>query len=179
MPGKIFGIGLARTGTKSLSVALGILKLRSIHWPRSMKAIDEHEASCDSTVACRFRELDQLYPGSKFVLTIRDMESWLASVTRHFRRFTVPRPVPRNPAERFAEDADRVLYSRAAFSEPVDEAKFRNAYRRHTEDVFAYFEKRPDDLLTYNLVGGAGWEPLCNFLLRAVPPTPFPHLNQG
>ena len=48
-----------------------------------------------------------------------------------------------------------------------------SVYERNTADVQAAFP--PERLLTYHI--GDGWEPLCRFLDRAVPDTPFPHSN--
>jgi Sulfotransferase domain len=177
--GRIFGIGLARTGTKSLAVALTRLGYRTVHWPLSMAAIDAHAAATDSTVACRFKELDRLYPGSRFILTIRDLESWIPSVVSHFTRYTLRYRPPRTPQGRFAEDADRILYDRATFSEPISVEKFRRAYLRHMEDVSSYFQGRESDLMQFGLISGQGWAPLCDFLGKPVPESPFPHTNKG
>src|SRR3990172_12957643 len=101
---KIFGIGLCRTGTLSTHKALQVLGYKSLHKPSSMEAIDQYEATNDMTVACRYRELDRMYLGSKFVLTYRDFESWAFST---FCRMGV-RPKPKeNP---FYTEARAYLY---------------------------------------------------------------------
>lgn len=144
-----------------------------------MAAIQYHAAATDSTVACRYQELDRLYPGSKFILTVRGIDSWLTSVTNHFARHTLPMKSPETPDERFAEDADRILYGRASFSEPIMPEKFRHAFLHHVEAVLKYFEGRDSDLLQMDITSGQGWAPLCRFLAKPVPRQPFPHLNRG
>lgn len=84
--GKIFGIGLSRTGTTSLTAALKILRVQAIHWPQSMGDIARHEASTDITVSLMFEELDRKYPGSKFIYTIRERDPWLASCEKHIKK---------------------------------------------------------------------------------------------
>jgi hypothetical protein len=144
-----------------------------------MAAIDAHSAATDSTVACRFKELDRMYPGSRFILTVRDLESWITSVVNHFARYTLKFRPPQTPEGRFAEDADRILYGRATFSEPISPEKFRYAYLRHMEDVSSYFQGRESDLLQFGLISEQSWAPLCNFLGKPVPNSPFPHSNKG
>ena len=83
---KIFGIGLSRTGTLSLTEALKELGYRTVHYPpipKFFKYIDENDAFTDITVSCNYKILDKKYLGSKFILTIRDKESWLKSCENH------------------------------------------------------------------------------------------------
>ena len=47
---KVFGIGLSRTGTTSLSEALGILGFSAVHYPATMRDIETHDAAADLPV---------------------------------------------------------------------------------------------------------------------------------
>jgi Sulfotransferase domain len=79
---KVFGVGLSRTGTTSLHYALGFLGYRSIHFPpphQLRELLNFYDAAVDTPVACVFKELAEAYPDARFVLTVRDMDSWLAS----------------------------------------------------------------------------------------------------
>ena len=104
------------------------------------------------------KELDEQYAGSKFILTIRDLKSWLKSRERHVKRNQ------RNPEYKYN------------FIK-VDKA----AWRMERENVLAklneYFKDRPDDFLIINICGGDGWEKLCGFLKVPVPDQPFPQEN--
>ncbi|MFC1452265.1 sulfotransferase [Verrucomicrobiota bacterium] len=86
----MFGIGLGRTGTKSLTEALEQLGFRTKHCPRfflddearpciDWADFDSHDALTDEGVALVYQEADRRYPGSKFILTMRDPEDWLRS----------------------------------------------------------------------------------------------------
>ena len=66
---KTFGIGLSRTGTTSLTLALEALGLSVAHFPTTMKQIEEHDAATDTPVAASFQSLDSRFPGSKFIYT--------------------------------------------------------------------------------------------------------------
>ncbi len=172
--GKIFGIGLYKTGTSSLHRALTILGFRSFHnvifyskkvsenpgvlFPESV--LDEFDAFGNHPFSAHFKEVDQEYPNSKFILTLRDLDSWLKSVQQHVNRNRF------NP------------FYRGKFNQ-YDETKEIKRWHQHTEDVVNYFKDRSQDLLIMNIVEGDGWAPLCAFLDLSVPSIPFPHWNRG
>jgi hypothetical protein len=174
----VFGLGLSKTGTHSLNKALTILGIPSIHYPdpadmlagRFDKALEGYKAATDITVAAFYRELDAAYPGSRFVLTLRDMPEWLESVGDHRKRRDGR---PEEPGDPKAE-VRRRLYGAATF----EERTYAAAYERHAAEVRAYFAERPGTLLEMNICAGDGWEALCPFLGLKVPPEPFPDLNK-
>lgn len=162
---KVFGIGLSRTGTSSLTRALGMLGLRARHYFFDLDSIDELDAATDTPIARAYKLLDRRYPGSRFVLTVRDEAEWLRSCAEFFAE----RPEPDSEEEALALD----LYGCVGF----DADLFRTAYARHQDDVMAYFSDRPDDLLIIDICAGEGFEQLCPFLGLPVPSKPFPHYN--
>jgi hypothetical protein len=175
---RIFGVGLSKTGTHSLNSGLERLGFPSIHYPdpglmlagRYEKALAGYAAATDISVAAFYRELDEYYPGSKFILTLRDMPGWLESVGDHRRR--------RDGAAEDAGDPKaavrRIVYGSSTFTPEG----FSAAYHRHLALVQAHFRDRPGDLLVMDICGGEGWERLCPFLGVRVPETAFPDLNK-
>jgi hypothetical protein len=187
--GKIFGVGFGRTGTTSLAAALQLLgldTLRSVDYsvllseflpeekvfcgPRLFKILDGHQAVTNGT-GLPYKDLDRRYPGSKFILTVREKNSWLAS-QRAYRAFQAERQVS---AETRAEQRliDREIYG----AEKFDAGKWIAAYDNQVKDVLDYFRDRPNDFLVMDISGGDGWEKLCLFLSCSVPGEPFPHTN--
>ena len=165
---KIFGIGFSRTGTTSLTKALRLLGFDTVHFPKDIDEILAHEAATDMPVAGLYRELDRAFPHSKFILTVRDRESWLRSCERHWRRH----------ADYFASEPTLLdLYERLLGSATFDATSFAEAAERHEHEVRAHFADRPGQLLVMNPVAGDGWEVLCPFLGRRVPRLPFPSTN--
>ena len=167
---KIFGIGLSRTGTTSLTTALEILGFSAIHLPTTMEQIDACDAATDTPVAATFRLLDTKYPGSRFIYTTRDREPWLKSCewlwvrnSDYFKQSV------------FLRKVHIWLYGSGQF----DRSGFMAAYDRHQNDVLGYFAERPDDLLVLDICGGAGWDKLCFFLNLPVPKVPFPWTNKS
>jgi Sulfotransferase domain len=161
---KIFGIGLSRTGTTSLNKALEILGYKSFHFPPLVRILDimeEYDAATDTPVAVCYPMLDKLFPGSKFILTVRDPNSWRRSVTSSLSIWPPP-------------DWSRFLFE-ALLGTPDGNVDLVDAYIEHVETAVRYFAKRPEDFLVVGIA--RGWEPLCAFLGKAVPDVPFPHEN--
>jgi hypothetical protein len=114
-----------------------------------------------------YQYLDEKYPGSKFILTIRDSQSWLRSQERRWGKDGEAYPL------------HAWIYGHASTYGHEDEyiAKFE----QHIQDVVAYFQDRPKDLLILDLTKEAevAWLRICRFLdIDTVPSTPFPHQNK-
>jgi len=159
---KIFGLGLSKTGTRSLAKALMILGYRTIHYPWSMQDIDRYEASLDIPVACRYKELDSKYPGSKFILTTRPFDEWIE------RRRQKP-PDPHTPPP-WKLETRILMYGDTQFNEEL----YAAAYHRHHKDVAEYFAKRQSDLLVLPVSAPNKWELLCGFLGKPIPDVEYP-----
>jgi hypothetical protein len=157
----IFGIGMNKTGTSSLTNALYILGFPCLHSAKTVKATsaanrakgkpplhgltDKYAAFCDSPINYMFKELDEAYPGSRFILTVRDFNDWVISRIAQFR-------------------GTPQLH--------------KDKWLKHVNNVRSHFEGREGDLLEYNLCGGDGWSPLCRFLEVPIPDQPFPWKNK-
>ncbi len=173
---KVFGIGFQKTGTTTLKFALYALgydvkgggfelvpELRKGNLAPAFEIVDQFDAFEDHPWPNLYRELDTYAPGSKFILTVRDEESWLKSVVNHFG---------------FVPDIMQKYTYGVGFPAGYEDV-FLDRYRSHNAEVRAHFADRPDDLLELNLFEEAGWDALCAFLGKPVPDEPFPHLNKG
>ena len=161
--GKIFGIGLSGTGTRSLSWALITLGYTVKHYPFSLEEIAMHDASADISVSCRYRELDKMFIDSRFILTTRDRESWLDCRQR--------KPPDEQTPPLWVLETRLRTYGVLSY----DRETYIKVYEDYHKGVTDYFRNRPGDLLTMNILEGDGWEKLCSFLgLDTIPGTPFP-----
>jgi len=180
---KVFGIGLSRTGTTSLTDALNLLGIKSVHFPYDSQTLAElsafqvsgrhaltlsilhrYQGAADTPIALVYRGLDRGYPDSRFILTVRDQPSWLASCERFWS--TTVRSAGSNVAW-----INRSVYG----IEHFDRTVFARIYDRHCANVRDYFRTRQRDLLTLNIVEGQGWPELCSFLNLPMPRVAFPH----
>jgi hypothetical protein len=162
---KIFGIGLTRTGTTSLTEALKMLGYSAVHCPMSYEEIDKHESSTDTAVAARFEFLDLLYPGSKFILTIRDLDSWIESASSLIRS-------DKDPIWKL--ETRSKLWGSLVF----DRENFIEGYHKHHSKVLHHFRNRPNDFLILDLKATEKFEKLCSFLDKPIPSNDYPHLNK-
>lgn len=180
---KVFGIGLSRTGTKSLNNALRLLGYRSDHFSThlldwrdgamvlNLEAAAAYDALTDVTASCFYRELDERFAGAKFILTTRNIDDWLRSCMRHFDDDGA------NGGRRVPPKLLRLrtwLYQTPTF----DPSRFQAIYERHADQVRTYFSGRPDDLLELDICAGQHWAPLCTFLGAPIPAQSFPWSNQ-
>lgn len=173
---KVFGIGFHKTGTKSLGAALRILGYRVVgpvgtrdpdiarNALATARALSfRYDAFQDNPWPILFREMDALHPGSRFILTTRPEDEWIASVKRYFGEQASP--------------MRGWIYG--AGSPAGNEAVYLRRYREHHDHVRAWFRDRPGDLLEMDITRGDGWERLCPFLGVPVPDTPFPAENRS
>ena len=185
LPTRMFGVGLHKTATTSLHAALGILGYDSAHWPSAhwaravwaemttagrSRTLERSYAACDLPISILYRQLDAAYPGSRFILTVRDEASWIDSVRRHWDANANPfrKGWDRDP---FSHAIHKELYGRRDFDAETMLARFR----RHNAEVKEYFASRLDDFLV--LDGGNRWGDLCGFLGRPIPGVPYPKAN--
>lgn len=179
---RVFGIGWAKTGTTTLGQCfklLGyqhqgqrldlVLDLARGELGRIMDLASSKESFEDWPWPLIYSELDQAFPGSKFILTIRSPSAWLKSYT--------------NMLENLGHASDEINNIRRIIYEiPFPRASAKELiarYERHNDEVSRYFSGRNEDLLIVDWTQGHGWKELCGFLDHEIPCIPFPHENKG
>jgi hypothetical protein len=98
---KVFGIGLNKTGTTTLGECGKILGLCCTScdkglledvasrndFSRIIHKVNQHDLFEDWPWPLIYKQLDQMFPGSKFILTVRSSEGkWLESLKNHSMR---------------------------------------------------------------------------------------------
>ena len=172
---KIFGIGLFKTGTSSLGDALSELGYKTssdfiklgisedVFWDVNSsdgfkpyfsiikKYLKNYDAFSDSPWLYLYRELDEWYPNSKFILTIRDPEKLAISDIKMWKRMG---------------------------RKPKSKDEYIERYNKHVKNVKEYFKNRPNDLLILDVSSPNVWKELCNFLdIKNIPNKLFPKSN--
>ncbi|MDD2661187.1 MAG: hypothetical protein PHY54_16160 [Methylococcales bacterium] len=180
-PSKVFCIGWPKTGTTSLTEALRMLGIFSWHFApwvigcrsfdsdisnlrMNLSSIAAYTSVSDVPVCVLFRELDQAFPDSKFILTTRREDNWLESAISQHGGLGQQRLV--DAVSRWAYGTDQ-----------LDRQLFLNRYRQHHQQVFEYFKGR-SDLLVIDISEDNQWSKLCDFLGLPVPNYSFPYLNK-
>lgn len=176
MEPKVICIGWHKTGTTTLGDALLTLgynvvgarldlaeSLLKNDTSRAINLAQQFTALQDVPWNALYKELDEKYPGSKFILTIRNEDKWLLSAQKHFRDNYSP--------------MREWLYGNGVLK--GNEELYINRFRKHYEEVSSYFKGRENDLLIMDLSQGDNWDKLCDFLKKPKPNKVFPHSNKG
>lgn len=190
LPTRLFGIGLHKTGTTSLHEAFKMLGFDSLHWGTGeapliwyeMNALgrsptlEQFYALSDNPIPILYEQLDKAYPGSKFILTIRDEIDWLASVRKLF-------DYRHNPTRRLWDvyPISNLLHAALYGQSHFDALVFLQRYRRHNAEVRKYFKHRPTDLLVLDMDEPKGkMAALCRFLnLPVMADGTYPRANRS
>lgn len=177
---KIFGIGLNKTGTTTLGECGLILGYRCITCNRELledvvlrkdltsvqQTVTKYDLFEDWPWPLIYRELDQMFPGSKFILTVRkNPKVWLESLKKHSMRT--------HPFKHSRKLAYGYNYPHKRAKEYID------FYMQHNSAVRKYFEGRDTDFLEICWENGDNFEKLCRFLDKDIPNIPLPHANKA
>ena len=175
---KVFCIGFHKTGTTSLYSALTTLGYRVsgtvLHkWTaerleqegaqRLIEIMKDFDAAEDMPWPHFYPQLDAAYPGSKFILSVRDPEKWFQSIDNHFGHQET--------------ELNAFAYGRVHARANDNKGHWLKTYLGHNYAVRSYFANRPDDFLEIDLTRGGGWAELCKFLDRPIPKAAFPQKN--
>lgn len=177
--GKIFGIGLPRTGTTSVAMAMMELGYKTCHVCYDESLYEQCDAFFDTPFYVDYPILDQRYPGSKFILTWRDPQAWLISFQKNLMPYFSSLNEENIKGNMIKEHFWR--YYTAVFGRPETLAPYilLLRYERHRTEVERYFRYRSEDLLVLNIdKKDFDWDVLCRFLNKPRPLTPFPYINR-
>jgi hypothetical protein len=204
---KIFGIGFNKTGTTSLAGALEQLGYRvapqgpivglfePIYLQRQYRYLSEFCRRYDAfqdipfSLPGVFRELDRLFPGSKFILTVRNnADEWFDSLLR----FTIKLYPHRNGQPPSLADmqthpvgTDFIPFKmhRLVFEAETQglwhREHYKAVYERHCDDARRFFRQRPQDFCELNVGAVGAHAQLCSFLGHESQQSQMPHLNRS
>lgn len=145
----------------------------------------------DTYLAC-----DVLFPGSKFILTVRDPDAWFRSYLRYYKKefgFADDEVLtevafrdkdlylfPNYVHSLMRQTVMRVQDNQAQpdWSLVFDHAHFKALYLARNESIIKHFSNRPDDLLVIDLTQEVDTKRIVEFLLLPSESIiPIPHLN--
>tara|TARA_R110001599_G_scaffold394_2_gene1768 strand:- start:22 stop:651 length:630 start_codon:yes stop_codon:yes gene_type:complete len=176
---KLFIIGLPRTGTTSISVALLEQGFKVAHTAYTKHAFELADVISDAPCFSDYPQLDLLFPDSKFVYLDRALELWTPSMQMLLKKMH-PQLQPKtgylNPVLKRSFEQ---TFDLSNTSSPFSEQHLAGCYQRHQKAVFNYFSGR-DNFLSININHPDSFNSLCQFLdLKKESHTSFPHLNIG
>lgn len=187
---KIIGVGMGRTGTASLKVALEALNIGACYHmtevlknPEFIKGwisaaegkpdwdaiFDGYAATVDNPGCNYWKELAAHYPDAKVILTVRDADKWFESTNETIHSAEFARFMKNSP---FGEMIQKTMWDRME-NRMQDRAHMTHFFNRHSADIIAAIPA--ERLLVYQV--SDGWASLCAFLGVPVPDVEFPRIN--
>ncbi len=204
---QVIGAGLPRTGTLTQKLALEelgfgpayhwvnlISDLNAVElWHRALDGEDlfaeifgSHRSTVDWPGGFFYRELAELHPQAKVLLSVRDPESWEQSYRQTIWNFTRGDSLVSHLSDarreidprwrRYLELVDRMLWSdRSPFGAGDSPQQMMAQMEAYNDGVRAAIP--PERLLVWKVT--EGWGPLCEFLEVPVPAVDLPHANDS
>jgi Sulfotransferase domain len=188
---KVIGAGLGRTGTLSLKLALEQLGFGPCYHMQEVFAEDArhlslwldvvrgspdwdaifegYQATTDYPCCTYWRELAELFPEAKIILSTRNPDSWFDSASETIFSRTMLNEIMVGPAAEFVAGAVT-----GVFGDRISERDYMTNWFRNWENGVTS-SVPPERLLVYE--ARQGWEPLCAFLGVPVPVLPYPRAN--
>ncbi len=138
---KVFAIGFNKSGTTSLHALFETLGLVSHHGTRWRNCTDltllkSYDCFSDD-IPVDLARLDHLFPRAKFILQVRDLDTWVYSRLAHIERGKQNKSYKTHAAWDITEASVKTWITE------------RNAYHRF---VLSYFSERREDLLIVNFI---------------------------
>ena len=201
---KIFCVGLNKTGTTSLmkemllqDFAVGNQRQAELlfdDWvKRDFKRISRYCRTAEFfqdapfSYPYTFIAMDQAFPNSKFILTIRDnAEAWYSSLIRFHGKLWGNGNIPPTADDlKNATYIDKGRPYRTRFmvhdvpeNDPYKKDAMLTYYHTHNNMVIDYFRHRPDDLLVINIKNAEDYPRFCRFIGREPERNGFPWENK-
>ncbi len=204
---KLIGVGLPRTGTLSQKVALEMLGVGPCYhmvnvlgdldnvepWRRAVDGdivwsdiFDGFESTVDWPGSYFYRELMDVYPDAKMLLSVRDPDAWAQSMRDTIWTLLYGQELLRHISEtrrqidpkwRAFTDLMCEMWQRSGLLNGPDTTLewMSTAIQRYQDEVQDTVPA--ERLLVWSPADG--WGPLCEFLEVPVPDMPFPHLNDS
>lgn len=202
---KVFCVGANKTGTTSIGKLFELLGLAVApqepaeelleDWARRdftrlLKFCEGYEAFQDIPFSLPFtyQRLDQAFPESKFILTVRNSaDEWYESLLRFETTFMeldhlpTPRDLKENPylSTGWFWRSHQLIWG-------IDEQTlyapeiYKGQYERHNASIVDYFRNRPSDLLVLNVADRDAVDKVCDFLsIDPVKKIWMPNLNRS
>ena len=142
---KIFIIGLPRTGTTSVSVALLDYGFKVAHTAYTKRAFELANVISDAPCFCDYKQLDKLFPTSKFVYLERALEAWIPSMQMLLKKMLPELNAKTGYLHPVLKRSINTTFNLSA-TDPLSKEHLESAYLNHQQAVTNYFALRNDFL---------------------------------
>lgn len=176
---KVFIIGLPRTGTTSISIALLTHGLKVAHTAYTQHAFALADAIADAPCFCDYAQLDRLFPGSKFVYLERELEVWIPSMQMLLKKMLPALDEKTGYLNPVLKRCFNTTFNLMENACPLEYGHLEACYRGHRQSMLDFFSGR-NELLSINIGQAGSLKTLLDFLgIDSETAGEFPHLNSG
>ena len=160
---KIFIIGLPRTGTTSVSVALLEYGFKVAHTAYTKRAFELADVISDAPCFSDYEQLDKLFPNSKFIYLDRALENWVPSMQMLLQKMLPELDQKAGYLNPVLKRSFNKSFALSTTSNPLDKQHLETCYRDHHQAVAIYFANR-SDFLTIDVSQQGSLKMLLKFL---------------
>ncbi|MEC4727173.1 sulfotransferase family protein [Shewanella sp. D64] len=164
---KAFIIGLPRSGTTSVSVALLEQGFKVAHQAFTKQAFELADVVSDAPCFSDYKQLAVLYPQAKFIYLDRVVESWVPSMQMLLSRMLPHLDMKTGRFHPVLKRSFKHCFGVGEVSEPMDTQHLINCYQTHKKAVFDYFcsfGSDPDRFISIDISEVGSLSRLINFL---------------
>ena len=176
---KLFIIGLPRTGTTSISVALLDYGFKVAHTAYTKRAFELADVISDAPCFSDYPQLDKIFPNSKFVYLERTLEYWVPSMQMLLHKM-LPELNPKNGyLNPVLKRSIRNVFALSETTNPLTALHLETCYLAHQQKVIEYFSDR-NDFVKLDISENGSLKGLLSFLnIEDENASEFPRLNVG
>lgn len=161
---KIFIIGLPRTATTSVCLAMLGLGFKTAHNAYTERTFSEAQVIADTPIFCDYQQLDKHFPNSKFIYLMREKTSWVPSIKQLLHRMIVNLQRSDGGFNPHLKRCYNDAFSPLTADNIAQDAFLLQCYQRHQKGVFDYFKERKADLLAIDVSEPESYQQLLAFL---------------
>ena len=161
---KIFIIGLPRTATTSVCVAMLEQGFKTAHNAYTQHSFSDAQVLADTPIFCDYQQLDKHFPNSRFIYLTRSPVLWVPSIKQLLQRMLVNLQRNDGGFNPHLKRCYHEVFSPLTEDNINDEQFLVDCYRRHQAGVSLYFKDRPQDLLTMDVSDEASYLTMLDFL---------------
>ena len=161
---KIFIIGLPRTATTSVCLAMLALGFKTAHNAYTQHAFSEAQVLADTPIFSDYQSLDNHFPNSKFIYLTREASCWLPSIKQLLQRMIVNLQRSDGGFNPHLKRCYNEIFSPLTADNIAQDDFLSECYQRHQQGVLTYFKDRKDDLLTIDVSEPQSYQQLLSFL---------------
>lgn len=167
--GKLFIVGLPRTGTTSLCAALLDHGYSVAHTAYTDLAFERADVVADTPVFSEYKQLDRVFPNSKFIHLSRPLEKWLPSIQHLLMKINQKHERNANAFHPLLLSCYEAVFGQFSAGEALSDEFLSRCFLKHQKNLEAYFCSRPNDFLSVELSDAGSYDQVVNFLSSVKP----------